>query len=225
LKDYEPEDVAPEMISGSTLRRLVPYPIDQDFHIYRLTLDGNVSRLDVDGDSTPVAEIEGTAGRASPSIRRFWTGQWRRYHRIYLCTMDCGWSICPLAAMKRSDINHLIQSAQRCFHAHGWALPPKPRWDVTDFGLGNWRKFGRILVNRAEESEYCEKLMYAQKGMTIPAHTHAKKKEDIICRWGRLAIRVWSGHPDKVGGRPFSVPIDPDAIHSDSGRVIELSPG
>jgi len=127
--------------------------------------------------------------------------------------------------MKRSDINYLIQSAQRCFHDHEWALPPKPRWDVTDFGLGDWRKFGLILVNLAEESEYCEKLMYAQKGMTTPAHTHAKKKEDIICRWGRLAIRVWSGHPDKVGGKPFSVPIDHEAIESDSGSVIELSAG
>lgn len=127
--------------------------------------------------------------------------------------------------MKRSDINHLIQSAEQCFHARGWALPPKPRWDVTDFGLGNWREFGLILVNLAEEPEYCEKLMYAQKGMTTPAHTHGKKKEDIICRWGRLAIRVWSGHPDKTGGDSLSVPINHESIEVASGSIIELSAG
>jgi|GEM_PF-2335826 len=58
-------ETAIEMIAGSTRRKLVAYPIGQDFHVYRLTLDGNVSRLYVDGDSTPVAEIEGTAGLGS----------------------------------------------------------------------------------------------------------------------------------------------------------------
>src|ERR1700729_6135 len=97
--------------------------------------------------------------------------------------------------MKRSDINNLIRSAKKCFESHGWALPPEPRWDVTDFGLADWRKFGLILINLAEEKEYCEKLMYAQAGMTTPAHCHHKKKEDIIARWGTLAIQVWPSAP------------------------------
>jgi D-lyxose ketol-isomerase len=92
--------------------------------------------------------------------------------------------------MKRSEINSLLQSAWRCYEAHGWALPPNPRWDITDFGLGDWRRYGLVLVNLAEEPKYCEKLMYAQKGMTTPAHAHGKKKEDIICRWVRLAVQV-----------------------------------
>ena len=85
--------------------------------------------------------------------------------------------------MKRSEINFLLQSATQCYEAHGWALPPNPRWDITDFGLGDWRRYGLVLVNLADEPEYCEKLMYAQVRMTTPAHAHAKKKEDIICRW------------------------------------------
>src|SRR5258708_33916618 len=93
--------------------------------------------------------------------------------------------------MKRSDINILIVDASECFAAHGWALPPNPRWDVTDLGLGDWRKFGLVLVNLAEEPEYCEKLMYAKRGMVTPKHYHKKKKEDIVCRWGDLAIAVW----------------------------------
>jgi D-lyxose ketol-isomerase len=101
--------------------------------------------------------------------------------------------------MKRSTINALIRSAQACFLAHGWTLPPKPRWDVTDFGLGDWQQFGLVLVNLAEEPEYCEKLMYARKGMKTPAHCHRKKKEDIICRWGKLAVQVWAGGSNKLG--------------------------
>ncbi len=97
--------------------------------------------------------------------------------------------------MKRSEINDLIRSASACFSDHGWTLPPTPRWDVTDFGLGNHFRWGLVLVNLAEEEEYCEKLMYAKRGMTTPAHTHHKKKEDIICRWGELAIALFSRCP------------------------------
>src|SRR5277367_1026520 len=102
--------------------------------------------------------------------------------------------------MKRSEINHLVRSATACFEAHGWALPPSPNWDVTDFGLGDHRKFGLVLVNLAEEPEYCEKLMFAKRGMVTPTHCHRVKKEDIICRSGRLRVRIWSGHPDTSAG-------------------------
>ena len=127
--------------------------------------------------------------------------------------------------MKRSEINHLIVSARRCFDAHGWALPPHPRWDVTDFGLGDWKQWALVLVNLAEEPEYCEKLMYAQKGMTTPSHTHRKKKEDIICRWGRLAVRVWADHPGSAGQKTVFVPRNHEPFHVPSGTVIELESG
>ena len=127
--------------------------------------------------------------------------------------------------MKRSEINALIRCAQSCFAAHQWTLPPRPRWDVTDFGLADWRNFGLVLVNLAEESEYCEKLMYAQNGMTTPAHCHRKKKEDIICRWGRLAVQVWAGVPDESGEQEFSMPIDHEPVTVKSGQIIELPAG
>ncbi len=98
--------------------------------------------------------------------------------------------------MKRSEINALIRDAQDCFTAHGWTLPPRPRWDVTDFGLGDLAAHGLVLVNLAEEPEYCEKLMYARAGMVTPPHRHVRKKEDIICRWGTLQVTVWPGVPD-----------------------------
>ena len=105
--------------------------------------------------------------------------------------------------MKRSVINDAVRRATRAFQEHGWALPPRPRWDVTDFGIGKFRKLGLVLVNLAEEPEYCEKLMFGLKGQVTPIHYHKQKKEDIICRWGRLAIHLVSPKPKvnvKVNG-------------------------
>ena len=127
--------------------------------------------------------------------------------------------------MKRSAINSLIRAAGQCFHAHHWSLPPRPRWDVTDFGLGDWRKSGLVLVNLAEEPEYCEKLMYAQRDMTTPAHTHRKKKEDIICRTGRLAVQVWAGRPDQSEGRHLVLPLNHEPASISSGTIIPLEAG
>ena len=127
--------------------------------------------------------------------------------------------------MKRSEINSLLRSASECYRAHGWALPPNPRWDITDFGLGDWRRYGLVLVNLADEPEYCEKLMYAQEGMTTPAHAHAKKKEDIICRWGKLAVQVWASKPPLGENKPFGIPINHEEQTVTSGSVIELDAG
>jgi D-lyxose ketol-isomerase len=127
--------------------------------------------------------------------------------------------------LKRSEINSLLRSAARCYQAHGWALPPNPRWDITDFGLGDWRRYGLVLVNLAEEPEYCEKLMYAQKGMTTPAHAHKKKKEDIICRWGKLAVQVWAGEPAAGLDKPLRIPVNHEERVVSSGTIIELEAG
>jgi len=135
--------------------------------------------------------------------------------------------------MKRSEINSLVRSAQTCFEAHGWTLPPNPRWDVTDFGLGDWRSFGLVLVNLAEHAEYCEKLMYAQKGMATPAHCHKQKKEDIISRWGSLRIQLWPGPPEESTGKPLTLLVNNaphevrggDFLILESGHRVTLEPG
>jgi D-lyxose ketol-isomerase len=77
----------------------------------------------------------------------------------------------------------------------------------------------------AEEPEYCEKLMYAQKGMTTPAHAHAKKKEDIICRWGKLAVQVWANKPALGENKAFGIPINHEEQSVSSGSVLELDAG
>jgi len=135
--------------------------------------------------------------------------------------------------MKRSEINALIRSASRCFQDRGWTLPPEPRWDITDFGFGKWREFGLVLVNLAEHAEYCEKLMYARKGMTTIVHCHQKKKEDIISRWGTLQIKVWSARPDGPFPESFELLVNNclrrvkcgEPLVLESGERVTLMPG
>ena len=55
--------------------------------------------------------------------------------------------------MKRSEMNAIIARSREIFQRHGWILPPNPKWDIVDFGYGNFEKFGLVLVNLAEEKE------------------------------------------------------------------------
>ncbi len=129
--------------------------------------------------------------------------------------------------MLRSQINAAFRDASACFARHHWALPPEPRWDITDFGLGDFNHLGLTLINLAEEPEYCEKLMYARRGQTTPCHTHAKKKEDIICRAGELTLELWPAKPKSpsspAGGLTVSVNGLPRALVP--GEKLILPPG
>ena len=127
--------------------------------------------------------------------------------------------------MKRSQINRAVKDSTLFFQNNGWTLPPNPKWDVTDFGLGNFSEYGLVLINLAEEPEYCEKLMYAKKGQTTPSHTHKLKKEDIICRTGKLAIKVWKGRPEKAGSSSFSLSINGEPQEIKSGDIVKLQSG
>lgn len=127
--------------------------------------------------------------------------------------------------MKRSQINRAVKWATTFFQSNGWTLPPNPKWDVTDFGLGNFNEWGLVLVNLAEEPEYCEKLMFASKGQKTPAHTRKLKKEDIICRIGELAIQIWNGHPENESYTPFSLNRNGEAYEFVSGDFVRLKSG
>ena len=79
--------------------------------------------------------------------------------------------------MKRSEINAVVRNASMAFKRHGWALPPNPRWDVTDFGLGDFSKCGLILINLAEQREYCEKVMYVGRRRLSPGIITSQRRK------------------------------------------------
>jgi D-lyxose ketol-isomerase len=60
---------------------------------------------------------------------------------------------------------------------------------------------------------------------TTPAHAHAKKKEDIICRWGKLAVKVWATKPPLSENTLFAIPINHEEETVTSGSIIELEAG
>lgn len=122
--------------------------------------------------------------------------------------------------VRRSEINGLVRDASAILGEVGWALPPEPRWDVTDFGLGDVRRYGLVLVNLADEPEYCEKIMVSWRGMETPAHRHRVKKEDIVCRAGVLRIRL-DGEGAHLDGRPVGA-----GEHDlQPGSRVTLTPG
>lgn len=125
--------------------------------------------------------------------------------------------------MKRSEVNRAIRDATGCFVRNGWALPPRPRWDVTDFGGDDFAACRLTLVNLAEEAEYCEKLMFAYPNQVTPAHTHRLKKEDIICRSGRLDVRLWPSVPPT--DQPVVVRVDGEPRELTGGAVLRLEAG
>ena len=129
--------------------------------------------------------------------------------------------------MKRSQINQTYREAKDCFQRYSWALPPNAKWDITDFGLDDFDNFGLLLINLAEEEEYCEKLMWARKNQVTVCHTHAKKKEDIICRHGELTLQLWDKKPED-GVTPsgsFEVQVDGVNRTHQNGAILKLAAG
>ncbi|HEY2081850.1 MAG TPA: D-lyxose/D-mannose family sugar isomerase [Verrucomicrobiae bacterium] len=128
--------------------------------------------------------------------------------------------------MKRSQINKALKDAMTCFKAANWVLPPEPRWDVTDCGLGDFDRVGLVLVNLSEQPEYCEKIMYSKFRQVTPMHAHRRKKEDIICRAGRLAVELWKDHPERTAkGDVFSLPRNGVKADVRSGETVILAAG
>ncbi len=127
--------------------------------------------------------------------------------------------------MKRSEINAALKASKAFFEKNHWVILPHFRWDVTDFGLGKFNEYGLVLINLAEESEYCEKLMYAKKNQRTPAHYHKKKKEDIICRTGALAIQLWDKGKVIQTISNFEIKINGQFRKVHSGDIVNLQAG
>lgn len=161
--------------------------------------------------------------------------------------------------MKRSEINKALKELEAMCRKYCCYLPPfchfTPEqwqsigheydevrecmlgWDITDYGMGDFDKFGFSLItirngNRAMADKYpkvyAEKLLYLKEGQYAPNHFHWYKTEDIINRGGgNVLIRVYNSLPNEeidyesdvtihTDGRTYQVP---------AGTQIRLTPG
>jgi D-lyxose ketol-isomerase len=69
--------------------------------------------------------------------------------------------------------------------------------------------------------------MYVRHNQVTPRHYHSSKKEDIICRWGRLAIELPSPKPAvrlQVNGEECDIPTSQPLILA-AGERITLTQG
>lgn len=161
--------------------------------------------------------------------------------------------------MKRSEINRALKEMEEKCAEHSLYLPPfcnfTPTqwqtlgheydevrecmlgWDITDYGMGDFDKFGFSLITIRNGCRrmpgkypkvYAEKLLYLKDGQYAPNHFHWYKTEDIINRGGgNVLIRVYNSLPDEqidyasdvavhTDGRTYTVP---------AGTQIRLAPG
>ncbi len=151
--------------------------------------------------------------------------------------------------MKRSEINEAIKDMEALALKNGFQLPPfcnwTPEewldknhefdeirdnmlgWDITDYGLGDFKRVGFALItirngnqnNPKYKKTYAEKLIMLKEGQTSPMHFHWKKSEDIINRGGgTLIIHLYN---DKGDGS-FA---DTEVLVNSDGRSYFVAPG
>ncbi|MCK5737421.1 MAG: D-lyxose/D-mannose family sugar isomerase [Spirochaetaceae bacterium] len=157
--------------------------------------------------------------------------------------------------MKRSEINHYIQEAEKLFKENNFMLPPWANWtveewkekriscdnifssslgwDLTDFGSGDYLSTGLFLVtlrngnNGFDQKPYGEKILIVKENQETPFHFHWIKTEDIINRnGGRLVIELYNSD-DKEGFSKEPVAFLADGIAREvaAGGKVVLLPG
>ena len=162
--------------------------------------------------------------------------------------------------MKRSEINSIIRSADAFIRTQGFYLPPfaywtaqdwqekgvevseivesSMGWDITDFGLGDFAKFGLFLftlrngnpknLESGNGKFYAEKIMVVEDGQKTPLHFHWSKMEDIINRGGgKLKLRLYPASADESLVRTGEVNFSVDGCRRriNAGEVVTLDPG
>lgn len=159
--------------------------------------------------------------------------------------------------VKRSEINQVIKDMEILIDTCRFKLPPfafwneqdwKDKgaqydeirdnhlgWDITDFGLNDFKKVGFALFTirngnynmKKYKKTYAEKLLMLYEGQNAALHYHSSKMEDIINRGGNdVYITVYNS--DREGNRlETDVEINTDGRHRvvSAGSKIKLSPG
>ncbi|MHC1694833.1 MAG: D-lyxose/D-mannose family sugar isomerase [Eubacteriales bacterium] len=159
--------------------------------------------------------------------------------------------------MKRSDINAVMRSTEQFASEMKFCLPPfvlwgpedwKDKgeeyaeirdnllgWDITDFGSGNFRKIGLLMITLRNGSfnnpkyikSYAEKLLVVEEEQITPYHFHYSKMEDIINRGGgNLLVRLYNSTPEGgLADTPVTVSSDGRNYPIQAGTVVRLTPG
>jgi D-lyxose ketol-isomerase len=160
--------------------------------------------------------------------------------------------------MKRSEINRYISEAAEFFARHGFHLPPfgswtarkwsrvgreadeirtrRLGWDITDFGSGDFARFGLTLFtirngrpnDPKNRKVYAEKIMMVREQQLTPLHFHWLKTEDIINRGaGRLICQLFNSTRGERPGKERSDQVSLDGVvkRLPAGGKITLEPG
>lgn len=160
--------------------------------------------------------------------------------------------------MKRSEINKALKELEAMCKKHCFELPPfcnwTPEewlekgheydeirdcmlgWDITDYGLNNFDKFGFSLItirngnqhNKKYPKVYAEKILYLKEGQYAPNHFHWYKTEDIINRGGgNILIKVYNSLPNEEIDyvSDVTVHVDGRTYVVKAGSQIRLTPG
>lgn len=162
--------------------------------------------------------------------------------------------------MKRSEINQIMHLADAFIHQQGFYLPPfaywsphdwrkkgpevreivdnRLGWDITDFGLGDFKKIGLFLFTIRNGSPdnwksmkgklYAEKIMVVEDEQVTPLHFHWNKMEDIINRGGgNLLIQLYNATPDEELDLESQIHLSVDGVARtfNPGEILTLTPG
>ena len=157
--------------------------------------------------------------------------------------------------MKRSEVNQIITDVATFFEKHQFKLPEwaswspeewmgkytlcseiidnKLGWDITDFGLGDFKKRGLSLFTirngnwDKKDKMYCEKIMVADEEQETPMHYHWNKTEDIINRGGgNLVMELYlATSDDEFSQEQVVVSIDGVMTTAEPGKPLILKPG
>lgn len=108
-------------------------------------------------------------------------------------------------------------------------------WDITDFGRGEYEKFGLFLFTvrngnpdpAPRGKPYAEKIMIVGMDQVTPLHSHWTKMEDIINRGGgELVIQLYNSTPEgKLADTEVTVSTDGVARTVPAGGTVVLKPG
>lgn len=161
-------------------------------------------------------------------------------------------------AMKRSEVNEIIRDAEDMIASYRFLLPPfaswEPArwrseaaaelrragcgWDITDFGQGDFRRKGLVLITlrngrladlaTGRGMLYAEKLLVLREGQTAISHYHKSKTEDIIVRGGApMVVELHNTLPDGSADPESPVEVRLDGIRHrvEAGGRVTVEPG